>query len=326
MKEYSVLNSNDKDWDNLINNSEQGSIFVEKSFLESISKNFKRYILKERNVTKAGIVLLLDKKKNKIISNKLQVYSGILFKHEKNASLTSKINDEIESSKILCEYLIKKYNKIEFCTHYNFKDLRPIQWLEFDQKIKNLNIKIKYTGLLNIESFNNYRNYTNNNYLILNKNRKEIIRNAERKKIIFKSTFSKDNSYLLESYKYMIKNNQMAWSKKDINELNNLTNNLLNKDKAVINYISDSDNNIVYSTLYSWHRDTAYYLYGGKKDKIKNDWSSTISHWEMFKFLSDQKKIKIVDLEGVNSPKRGHFKTSFGASIFPYYQIKFRKV
>ena len=124
----------------------------------------------------------------------------------------------------------------------------------------------------------------------------------------------------------MIKNNQMTWSKKDVKELNNLTNNLLNNNKAVINYISDSDNNIVYSTLYSWHQDTAYYLYGGRKDKVKNDWSSTISHWEMFKFLSNEKKIKIVDLEGINSPKRGHFKTSFGASIFPYYQIKFRKV
>ena len=29
------------------------------------------------------------------------------------------------------------------------------------------------------------------------------------------------------------------------------------------------------------------------------------------------------DLEGINSPKRGSFKTGFGGNIYPYYNIKF---
>ena len=33
--------------------------------------------------------------------------------------------------------------------------------------------------------------------------------------------------------------------------------------------------------------------------------------------------VKTIDLEGVNSPKRGYFKTSFGGDIYPYYKINF---
>ena len=44
----------------------------------------------------------------------------------------------------------------------------------------------------------------------------------------------------------------------------------------------------------------------------------------MFGYLS-KKKIKTIDLEGINSPERGHFKTSFGAQIKSYYLIKFDK-
>ena len=32
---------------------------------------------------------------------------------------------------------------------------------------------------------------------------------------------------------------------------------------------------------------------------------------------------KKFDLEGINSPKRGSFKTGFGGNIYPYYNIKF---
>ena len=89
---------------------------------------------------------------------------------KKNVSLTSKTADEIKTTEIICEFLLSKYSYIILNSHYNFQDLRPIQWLEFDKKIKNLNINIKYTGLLNIESFKNANNYNKIfNYSILNK-------------------------------------------------------------------------------------------------------------------------------------------------------------
>ena len=118
MKEYSFLSANDNEWNYLINNSAQGSIFVDKSFLKNNKQKFQKIYFKKENVVKAGIVVLLDNK-NKIITNKFQIYSGILFYHEKNVSLTSKTADEIKTTEIICEFLLSKYYII-LNSHYNF--------------------------------------------------------------------------------------------------------------------------------------------------------------------------------------------------------------
>ena len=39
------------------------------------------------------------------------------------------------------------------------------------------------------------------------------------------------------------------------------------------------------------------------------------------KTIAKNKNLSIVDLEGVNSPKRGYFKTSFGAYLKKYFHI-----
>ena len=67
----------------------------------------------------------------------------------------------------------------------------------------------------------------------------------------------------------MKKNNDLQWTNKDISELDKLTDNLLKNNKGIINYISDPNDNLIYSTLYSWHHNTGYYLYGGRKSKKK---------------------------------------------------------
>ena len=43
--------------------------------------------------------------------------------------------------------------------------------------------------------------------------------------------------------------------------------------------------------------------------------------WDAFLDLAAS-GVKEIDLEGVNSPLRGHFKLSFGGSILPYYRLK----
>ena len=37
-----------------------------------------------------------------------------------------------------------------------------------------------------------------------------------------------------------------------------------------------------------------------------------------------ENKINFLDLEGINSPKRGFWKLGFGGDMKPYYRIKFK--
>ena len=63
------------------------------------------------------------------------------------------------------------------------------------------------------------------------------------------------------------------------------------------------------------------FSFGGSLKDRKTDWAGTIVHWEIFNYLAKNKNLSIVDLEGVNSPKRGYFKTSFGAYLKKYFHI-----
>ena len=66
------------------------------------------------------------------------------------------------------------------------------------------------------------------------------------------------------------------------------------------------------------------YINGGRISDSSDDYSFTynlINAFYSLKILGVEK----FDLEGINSPKRGIFKTSFGGKIYPYFSMKFKK-
>lgn len=60
----------------------------------------------------------------------------------------------------------------------------------------------------------------------------------------------------------------------------------------------------------------AYYLLGFSHDREFSYMGSSVL-WYALSCLS--KKVSEIDFEGINSPKRGWFKLSFGGTIVPYY-------
>ena len=64
----------------------------------------------------------------------------------------------------------------------------------------------------------------------------------------------------------------------------------------------------------------AYYLFGVNKPELRDYHTGTAVLWDAFYELNKD-GINEVDLEGVNSPKRGWFKVSFGGELKPYYEL-----
>ena len=101
--------------------------------------------------------------------------------------------------------------------------------------------------------------------------------------------------------------------------MENIISKLISYNKGKLFEIRDSLNNLIYSVFYAWDENKAYYLFGAGSEE-KKSWQNTIATWEMIKYFH-YKGISIIDLEGINSPKRGWFKLSFGGKIVPYYKI-----
>jgi lipid II:glycine glycyltransferase (peptidoglycan interpeptide bridge formation enzyme) len=68
----------------------------------------------------------------------------------------------------------------------------------------------------------------------------------------------------------------------------------------------------------------AYYLFGAGDPALRDTSCGTAVLWDAFAALA-RSGCRELDMEGVNSPKRGWFKLSFGAEILPYYQLVLEK-
>ena len=83
----------------------------------------------------------------------------------------------------------------------------------------------------------------------------------------------------------------------------------------------DSQNKIIYMVINCIDSKRGYYLFGAGNKKSDSRYGGTLAFWDSFKILARDYGICQIDMEGVNSPRRGWFKLSFGGSLKSYYQI-----
>ena len=135
---------------------------------------------------------------------------------------------------------------------------------------------------------------------------------------------STDINYLVKNLQnYMIKQNSPSSSQK-LNNIKNLLKNLFNKKKIFVKIALSKKNIPGYLCVFAFDNNVGYYLYGCPLTENNENYLGSITFWETFVELS-KKGIDIIDLEGINSPKRGWFKQSFGGEIKQYYEIKLKK-
>ena len=72
-------NNCDLDWDYLVNNSTQGSIFSESYFLNCLSVNYKKYIIFKGDDMVAGFNIFLSSDELNTVAENLSVYNSIMF-------------------------------------------------------------------------------------------------------------------------------------------------------------------------------------------------------------------------------------------------------
>ena len=136
----------------------------------------------------------------------------------------------------------------------------------------------------------------------------EIIYQNSDKKLILDVLQKVSNSY------------QEYSSNKNIKEMELIIDNLIADDNGRIFDIYSEDK-CLYKCFVGWQNTYAFNLYSTKtKDSNLNNWNGSYIFWEIFCYLS-QKGVKFFDFEGVNSPKRGWYKESFGGHLMIYFDI-----
>jgi hypothetical protein len=130
-----------------------------------------------------------------------------------------------------------------------------------------------------------------------------------------------DPDLFLLFYQDLLNSQNIHVPSNKIMRMRNLIAFLLNSKKAESFSVLNEKKNVIYKTLFCFDSKRAYSLFGAGDLDQGEQYKGTIAFWDAFKYLAKEKGIKEVDLEGVNSPKRGWFKLSFGGSLLPYFHI-----
>ena len=95
---------------------------------------------------------------------------------------------------------------------------------------------------------------------------------------------------------------------------------VLNENNNISMFSCIDKDKIISASIFIEYKDQAYYLIGANDPNYRNSGAGTAVIFEHIKHLLN-KKIKIIDFLGANSPSRGDFKTSFNAKLISYYEI-----
>ena len=292
--------------------SPQSSIFSSIELLENFKKNLDLYSINKGSELKS-LVYLLKEKKN-IISDPL-IYSGMLFSPQKKQKNCRYLAEKFKLTEVFIEEILKKYSNIDLNLHYNFEDIRPFLWFNYNLSNKpKYIVDVRYTALIEIENktineiFENFDDVKQRDIKKCDKN-------------VDISFDNKTNIELLKKfYEKTMKKNKGEFSKNNLIKMVNFMKQADNNDKGFQTNVYFK-NKPVYSIFFSLHQKTACFLYAGETNH-KDRLSGTYCLWKAIEYC--QKKINSIDLEGINSPLRGSFKITFGGSLKNYYNLRIK--
>jgi len=312
--------NNIEEWGSFIQTSKEYTIFSNPLYIQNFGGKYKLYFIKKGNQVKAGVYVILEDDNNLKVDD-LVIYFGILFEYNQFQKTTKSLLERFEITEFIIEYLDKMYNKIDIVLSPEIIDIRPFLWYNYHSNnlYDKFKVDIKYTSYIDISSLKEFKNEENT---ILFRNletlRQRNIREARKKEAY--TIIENKSDLFIKYYKELMINQNSIPTEEKLKNMKNIIDILIKNNMAKMYISKNKDGVIQYITIFAWDRYRAYYLFGAPNPDAKERYKGTISFWDAFIDLAKQ-GIKIVDMEGVNSPKRGWFKLSFGGELKTYYRV-----
>jgi len=323
MSKFCITNvENQSEWISLIDKSPQGTVFSHPVFLNALGKQTACYFIHKGGQLKAGVALILNDDSSKCVLDELVIYNGILFLNDPMQKAVKARTERFEITDFVIEELLKKYQGIEMALAPQFEDQRPFLWHNYHSKnpAEKFYVDLRYTSYLNIEELS--KDLPEEKTVLfqnLETLRQRNIRES-RKKNAFVCKGKNVDSFM-KFYKSLMAKQNESVAKRKQQQMRDLIYALHENQMCHIYEAYNPEKELIYITIFCFDSKRAYYLFGAGNPDTNERYRGTIAFWDAFKDLAINHNIKCVDLEGVNSPKRGWFKLGFGGDLRTYFQV-----
>ena len=321
MSNLSISSTNDLlAWEKFLKNSVNKNIYSHPIYLQNTGENYEKFFITKNNEIFASF--FFKRAFNSIKLTEEIIYTPVVFKNFENKPFSSLNNIKFDLITEIKNFFIENFSNVNFISDYHFNDLRPFYWHNFDRKKEIFKVKeLKYTSIINLKKLDNVTNLNDSLfYKDLSVRVRQQFNYAQKKKYQIYDKFSKKVFKKIISKTFERQNKKINF---DLS-LHSYIMEKLNKE-GLIFMITVQDKNVDKAfLLFSKILDQAMYLYGGRFSDDKDDYS--LSYGMIYSLLELSKLgVNKVDLEGINSPKRGFNKIGYGGEIVPYYQIQMTK-
>jgi len=321
MAEYLIEKSIDKElWDNLVEKSNEGTIFSKSDYLSACDVNYERYLIFKGGRICAGFSFVLDEEKINVVLDDLVIYNGIFFIKDDSRKEVSLKNERFEITEFVIDWLSSKYSHIELALSPQFEDIRPFLWHNYHSlnKSEKFTVDVRYTSYLNISDINSSEFLKNPFFKRMNTLRQRNIREGAKSSARF--TKEKNIDFIIKSYIELMEIQGETVSCEKSSRMKNLMIKLIEKDQAYMYILKNGQDIPIYATVFAIDSKRAYYLFGAGNNSSNERYKGSFCFYNAFLDLCE-KGFSEVDMEGVNSPNRGKFKLSFGGDLSTYFQL-----
>jgi hypothetical protein len=322
MPKFRIVQIKDTDlWDSIVQKSPQYSIFSNSVYLNSIGKKFALFFFYKGQQVRAAVSLLLSDDEKKSELDELCIYNSILFFENTEQKKINARYEQFEITEFIINELDSIYESLEIALSPEFGDMRPFLWYNYHSPRlgDKFTLDLRYTCYLDISELFRKNQYDNTTlFKNMDGKRQSDVRKAIESNMTVREI--DDVEILIRFYYELLKSQGIEVPESKLTRMKRLIEKLITNNLAKYFVSVDEKNRITYATVFTFHHNKGCYLFGAGDGEITQRYDGTYCIWEALKRLSEYGIYKI-DMEGVNSPDRAHFKLGFGGDLKPYYQI-----
>ncbi len=314
----------DAEWDAAVERSPQGTLFATSQLLSCLRgvRPALWTVFKDRQVV-AALCVIESADGRRAIESDFVVYAGLMLEPpppEQTPAQT--VAEQFRIASYCTAQLAELYEDVFVALAPTFVDIRPFLWHNYGREGVHFVPDVRFTSLITLVPPRGEGLDADPLYLAASKSRRQQIRYGQSKGVT--TQISEDVDHFVDLYAQTFRRQGKQVEVAVLEQLAAITRRLVETGRGRLYLTRNANREIGSAAVFAWDAKRAYYLYGANAPDLRDDHTGTLVLWDA---LTDLRAggVAEVDLEGVNSPLRGHFKLSFGGSVTPYYHIVSRR-
>lgn len=309
----------DDRWDEFVKNSANGTAFLYSAYLNAIPVKKKAYYCYKSQELMGAVLVAVSEDGRDIVEHDFIIYSGLIYRDFPRLNRSQQYSEQFRVQTCVAEFLMNTFGEIRFSLHPSIIDIRPFLWVNYDTGLPKFHASVRYTSIVNIADFSSAKRLEDISiYRQASVARRQEIRYAAKKGVVTEEC--SDVRMFVDYYSRTMGRQGIEAEEKILIDMERLLVSLLENDLAMMVQSKKRQGQVGSTAVYLLDNKRAYYLFGASDPEMRSQHTGTAVLWDTFLMLAS-KGYKEVDLEGINSPRRGWFKLSFGGNLLPYYQV-----